>query len=229
MLVRPLVTAVMPTANRRRFVPVAIACFQAQGYQPKELVILDDGDSVRDLIPDDGRIRYFHHTTRIVLGEKRNLGCELAAGEIICHWDDDDWSAPGRIEHQVAALQASGKPVTGFHSIVYFDEVQCRAWRYFGPPDFVVGSSLCYLKCIWAYDPFPRISLGEDNYMVLQARSRLQLCSTSGIERMISRRHSSNTSLFENHGRFCEELPVDRLKDIFGRGFSRATASAVAR
>jgi hypothetical protein len=47
---------------------------------------------------------------------------------------------------------------------------------------------------------------------------------------MVSRRHSSNTSLFENHGRrFCEELPVDRLKDIFGREFPRATASAVVR
>ena len=46
----PLVSCIMPTADRRRFVPQAIRNFLAQDYAERELVILDDGaDSIADL------------------------------------------------------------------------------------------------------------------------------------------------------------------------------------
>ena len=55
----PLVSCIMPSANRRGFVPLAIRGFQAQEYPNKELIIVDDGeDAVRDLVPDDDRVRY---------------------------------------------------------------------------------------------------------------------------------------------------------------------------
>lgn len=38
------VSCVMPTANRRHFVPEAIRLFLAQDYAEKELIILDDGE-----------------------------------------------------------------------------------------------------------------------------------------------------------------------------------------
>jgi glycosyltransferase involved in cell wall biosynthesis len=199
---------------------MAIACFQAQSYDPRELLILDDGESVRDLIPDDERIRYFHYPARMVLGEKRNLACELARGEVICHWDDDDWSAADRIEHQLSAMESSGKPMTGFHSLLYFDEPKREAWHFRGPSDWVVGSSLCYLKSIWAYDPFPRISEGEDSYMVLRAQARMQLCCTSGVDKLISRRHAANSSAFENHLLYCERVSVDSLPEEFTAGIA---------
>ncbi|RPJ87285.1 MAG: glycosyltransferase, partial [Acidobacteria bacterium] len=73
-----LVSAIMPTANRPQYVGSAITCFQAQTYEPKELLILDDGDSIKGLIPRDDRIRYFQLEGRLVLGAKQNLGCDLA-------------------------------------------------------------------------------------------------------------------------------------------------------
>ena len=51
---QPLVSCIMPTADRRRFVPLAIQNFLQQDYPNRELVILDDGqDSVADLAPAD--------------------------------------------------------------------------------------------------------------------------------------------------------------------------------
>ena len=41
----PLVSCIMPTADRRRFVPRAVHQFLAQDYPNKELVILDDDTS----------------------------------------------------------------------------------------------------------------------------------------------------------------------------------------
>ena len=32
----------------------------------------------------------------------------MARGQIIAHWDDDDWSAPWRLGYQVAALERMG-------------------------------------------------------------------------------------------------------------------------
>jgi glycosyltransferase involved in cell wall biosynthesis len=49
----------MPPADRRRFVPQAIAQFLHQDYEHRELIVLDDGvQSVEDLMPDDPRVRY---------------------------------------------------------------------------------------------------------------------------------------------------------------------------
>ena len=98
----PLVSCIMPTYNRRRFVPQAIKYFLRQDYPSKELIILDDGtDSVDDLIPSDDRILYFRFPEKRTLGTKLNLGCESAKGEIVAHWDDDDWYDPGRLRYKV--------------------------------------------------------------------------------------------------------------------------------
>src|SRR5262245_52787970 len=56
----PLASCIMPTCDRRSFVPQAIRCFQRQDYRNLELVIVDDGvDPIGDCIPEDSRIRYF--------------------------------------------------------------------------------------------------------------------------------------------------------------------------
>ena len=55
----PLVSCIMPTYNRRAFVPYAINYFLRQDYENKELLIVDDGtDPVKDLVPADKQIRY---------------------------------------------------------------------------------------------------------------------------------------------------------------------------
>ena len=55
----PLVSCIMPTYNRRPFVPGAIAYFARQEYPNRELIVADDGtDAVGDLVPDDPRVRY---------------------------------------------------------------------------------------------------------------------------------------------------------------------------
>src|SRR5262245_2838278 len=67
------VSCIMPTANRRRFVPSAIRYFVTQDYADKELVILDDGeDAIADLVPYDARIRYIRETPPRLIAAKRN-------------------------------------------------------------------------------------------------------------------------------------------------------------
>jgi glycosyltransferase involved in cell wall biosynthesis len=113
-LPQPLVTCIMPTYNRRRYVPQAIRYFQRQDFSDSELLILDDGeDRVADLVPADARIRYVPLGRRMILGAKRNHACEMARGQIIVHWDDDDWIAPWRLSYQVEVLQTAGADLCG--------------------------------------------------------------------------------------------------------------------
>ena len=76
---QPLVSCIMPTANRRAFIPQAIRYFLKQDYPACELIIVDDGaDNVADLIPENESIRYIRLPERRSMGAKHNLACELA-------------------------------------------------------------------------------------------------------------------------------------------------------
>lgn len=101
----PLVSCIMPTFDRRDFVPRAITYFQRQDYLNKQLIIVDDGtDPVADLIPPDERVQYIRLPQRLSVGAKRNLVCEQSAAPLIAHWDDDDWHAPQRLRRQVGHI-----------------------------------------------------------------------------------------------------------------------------
>jgi len=81
-----LVSCIMPTCDRLRFVPQALQCFRRQNYSRLELIVVDDGaQSVEPLLPPDPRIRFVRLPNKQCLGAKRNLACAMAQGEVIAH------------------------------------------------------------------------------------------------------------------------------------------------
>ena len=171
----PLVSCLMPTANRRMFLPLAIGCFLRQDYRNSELIIVDDGsDSVQDLIPADERIRYVRLPARSSIGAKHNLACELARGDVIVHWDDDDWSAPWRITYQVEALlRKPSDSLCGLSSLFFYEPQGRRAWEYVYPlsgPPWLSGATFCYRKQFWESRHFPDMGEGGDTMWVWSLR-----------------------------------------------------------
>jgi glycosyltransferase involved in cell wall biosynthesis len=187
----------MPTCDRRRFVSHAIACFLRQTYEPAELLVLDDGtDAIADLVPRDPRVRYVRQDARLVIGRKRNLMCELADGEVIVHWDDDDWSAPWRVSYQVGALVADGSELCGLSRVRFYDPAARRGWEYRYPDGtrpWVYGATLCYWKSFWRGNPFPDIHVGEDTRFVWSDRVR-RLLAHDDTRFFIGTMHAANTS-----------------------------------
>jgi glycosyltransferase involved in cell wall biosynthesis/SAM-dependent methyltransferase len=165
-----LVSCIMPTANRRRFVPAAIEMFLAQDYPQKELVILDDGeDRVADLVPPRPELRYLRSERRRPIGAKRNEACTAARGDIILHWDDDDWYAPNRIRYQVEGLLTAQADLCGIDHVLFVDPGAGRAWEYVypdGAAPWVYGATLCYRRAFWHAHPFAEINIGEDTRFV---------------------------------------------------------------
>jgi Methyltransferase domain/Glycosyl transferase family 2 len=170
----PLASCIMPTANRRSLVPQAIRHFLRQDYPNRELIILDDGDaSVADLIPQDARIRYLPLERKLSMGVKHNMACEMAHGEIIVHWDDDDWVSPHRISYQVRELQeqtmtTSMDTLCGLSRVMFYEPRAQRAWEYQYPGGrpWVLGATFCYYKQFSERHRFPDMNEGADTAFV---------------------------------------------------------------
>jgi glycosyltransferase involved in cell wall biosynthesis len=193
----PLVSCIMPTYNRRSFVPLAIEYFFRQDYPNLELVILDDGDDkVTDLIPAAQSVRYIALDQRLRLGAKRNAAIEASHGEIILHWDDDDWSDRSRVSTQVSALLAADADICG-NSQVWFCEIasgRLSVYRYpLHQNRWLYGASLCYRRTLWRRKPFEPIDIGEDTRFVW-ARPQGRMLDLASTRLMVAMVHPRNVS-----------------------------------
>src|SRR5258708_3421817 len=193
--VRPLVSCVMPTADRRPWVQQSIRYFLRQDYPNRELVIVDDGiDAVEDVVPRDPCIRYKRLRGHRTLGAKRNLCVAESRGDLILHWDDDDWFADSRISRQVDALLSAGAEICGLPRMLCHDLQSRRTWLYeFRERPWLAGNSLLYTKDFWARKPFPDEQVGEDTVFVWsQALERAAVLADYEI--FVAMIHGRNTS-----------------------------------
>src|SRR5260370_34990185 len=143
------VTAIMPTRGRSEMAAAALECWRWQTLPNVELVIVDDDDcpSFPDGIEGE-RIQYCSLPRRLPIGRKRNCACSVAAGEYIAHWDSDDWSAPGRLAHQLATARAIEREVIGFRSMKATDGT---SWgKYSGYRLTALGTSVFYRRALRA-------------------------------------------------------------------------------
>lgn len=161
------VSCIMPTANRPQFAELAVSHFLKQDYKNAELIIIDDGiDSVKRFLPNHNRVKYFYDQSFSSLGNKRNFGCEQALGDIIIHWDDDDYYAQDWISKQVYFLNNSGADICGLNDIYFFSPLMLKYWRWTEKNTevpFLMGATLAYKKSFWKEHPFKNISIGEDH------------------------------------------------------------------
>lgn len=102
-----LVSIIIPTFNRRDYLPIALDSVLAQTYTDYEIIVIDDGssDDTRDiLLPYAQRIRYFYQENRGIAGA-RNRGIAESRGACIALLDSDDYWLPRKLERQMALLK----------------------------------------------------------------------------------------------------------------------------
>jgi hypothetical protein len=205
----PSVTAVMPTnGTRPKMEDRAFDCFQAQTYRGAltMVVVNSDPDCYPgfDLIIESVAAAPCGRLIRLIseavkpdaVGVLRNRGNRLARGEIIVHWDDDDWSDPSRITEQVEFLVSSGAEAVGYNTMLFWDSRQAKskAWRYRSPnPNYCLGSSLMYWRKTWERHPFPAKQTGEDTEWLLRVKAQ-GVTSIGERPRMVCAIHGANTS-----------------------------------
>ncbi len=220
---QPKVSCLLPTRDRRFWIPMALVHFQRQTWEHRELLVVDDGeDEVSDLIPtDDPRIRYIRLDHPLSLGAKRNLCCEEADGEFLIHWDDDDWMSDGRVAYQVEQMTAAGVDVCGLDRLYFCEPSTLVCWQYTyrGRLPWVAGGTLCFTKSFWRDHPFPELNAGEDTRFLWQHRPRdlLRLDDPSFYCATI---HADNTSSQPKPSAPWQPLEVSDLRGRLGQGWA---------
>uniref|UniRef100_A0A6C0DH51 Glycosyltransferase 2-like domain-containing protein n=1 Tax=viral metagenome TaxID=1070528 RepID=A0A6C0DH51_9ZZZZ len=152
---KPFVSVLTPTYNRRKFIPAAIAMYKAQTY-PKdrmEWIIVDDGtDKVEDLFKEASKtipnIKYISLDTKLLIGQKRNLLNDNSKGDIMVAMDDDDYYPPDRVSHAVIKFIQNPKVMLAGSSEMYLyfrvDGKILKAGPY--NPNHCTNGTMCYRR-----------------------------------------------------------------------------------
>ena len=133
----PTVSIVTLLADRRHFIPLLRKCVELQTY-PKdkiEWIIVDDGQGAAREEFDAPNEVYFRLNKKFALGRKRQLACDVASGEFIFFFDDDDLHFPHRIERGVSRLRKTGSKMIAGNSALLLADVKSEDVIQSGPFD----------------------------------------------------------------------------------------------
>lgn len=108
----PLVSCLMPTKGRFEQVQLSIGSYRRQTWPNRELIVLDQNSDGRLAAwiagLNDPGIRVFTMPgLQEPLGSIRNRTIDLANGQLLCTWDDDDLHHPAYIEIAFASMAAA--------------------------------------------------------------------------------------------------------------------------
>jgi glycosyltransferase involved in cell wall biosynthesis len=202
---RPSVSIITPTHGREEFLSAIADCVRSQTYQDIEWLVLDDSaePSVELSCHAWDRLHYMHSAERLTIGEKRNRLIDIAKGDVVVHFDDDDFYAPEYVSSVLASLVKEHSDVsllTGFFvahldvdSIGYYrPSVKKGPAFHFGPKGVApvklenlnipyihlcYGWGYAYHKRVWKQFPFQQINQFEDREFVRAAARNFQIGS----------------------------------------------------
>lgn len=105
----------MATYNRAHLIEESLISIQNQSFQEWECLIIDDGstdntqEKVSDLVTADNRIKYLKRPKNYKKGLPgcRNYGLDLAKGEFVIFYDDDDLVHPENLTYCVNLIKRS--------------------------------------------------------------------------------------------------------------------------
>ena len=127
MLAKPLVSIIIPTYNREKYIGAAIDSALAQSFQNFEIIIVDDGstDNTKKALEPylkDGRIKYIFQKNQKV-SKARNNGIKNSAGKYIALLDSDDsWIDGDKLKKQIDFLEKNPDYVLTSGGIIRINE-----------------------------------------------------------------------------------------------------------
>jgi glycosyltransferase involved in cell wall biosynthesis len=112
---KSLVTVIIPTYNRFKFLLNAIKSVREQTYKNIEIIVVNDKSTEKEYyeynFDDDITVLHLEKNSKELFGFNspggyaRNEGMKIAKGEYIAFLDDDDYFFPTKIEKQIEAMK----------------------------------------------------------------------------------------------------------------------------
>jgi len=205
---------VIPVRNGASYLCEAIECVLGQGQVDIEVIVVDNGssDGSRALAESFGAPVHVIGEARKGAAHARNTGVRLARGEYLGFLDADDLWAQGKLERQLAELEARRDLDMVFTCGENFlspelTAIQRQAVSYkLGPGPFIIPSTmLARRESFMRVGEFPYLQEGEFIAWYGMALS-MGLRSEVILEALFLRRvHLSNSTRIEAH-------PADLLR-----------------
>jgi len=226
----PRVSMICPTVpSRSRFHQQIYDCFLQQTYPYKELVVIETGPSPSRFFSSgpaskDTQVVYKWRKDAdrydperpenghgaFSVGSKRNIAIEAATGEIIAHFDDDDFYGPCYLEQMVSAILKHGAHMVKLSSFFVFDcetgrlgycdpEAERRGKEDLSVDEFVFGYGFSYVyrRSLALKWPFPCVPFGEDHAFLLALQEKCySICLLPDLDGIcLHMQHGRNSSL----------------------------------
>ncbi len=119
----PSVSVIIPTYNRAEYLRQALESVFAQSLAPYEVIVVDDGstDHTPEVVQAFGpRVRYCRQDHRGIAAA-RNLGLEVARGEVIAWLDADDLWEPNFLASAISLLTDDAHVDGVYSGLTYID------------------------------------------------------------------------------------------------------------
>lgn len=127
---KPKVTIIIATYNREKYFLETLLSIKNQTFADWECLIIDDGSTdntveiIKPVLAQDYRFQYYLRSAFYAKGTSgcRNYGLDLAKGENIIFFDDDDVVHPQNLEICVRELSKNNISFCRYVRNVFFDE-----------------------------------------------------------------------------------------------------------
>ncbi|MBE9461133.1 glycosyltransferase [Dyadobacter subterraneus] len=138
---KPLVTVVLTAFNQGQYIKETLGSIFAQTYPNLQIVIIDNGSSdgtvllIENIVSDFPEFTLIKNAENLGLCRAFNQGLALAKGKYIIDLAADDIMLPGRISHQVEALESLGDDYGVVFSNAQYIDANGRILNFHYPVD----------------------------------------------------------------------------------------------
>lgn len=164
----PLVSVIIPTYNRKKYVVKAIDSVLNQTYKNIEIIVIDDGSTngtdkiISELSKKNSKIVFLRNETNLGFVKTLNKAISGARGKYIARIDDDDlWRDKDKLTKQVEFLENNREYILTGGGVVKINKSGGEIIRYLLPEkdktirkiilssNPFIHSSVIFLRDIW--------------------------------------------------------------------------------
>ena len=168
----PSVSIITLLSGRTKFLPLVRACVEAQTYPAEKIewIVVDDGDQDVGEFFSGTRELYLRTNKPLNIGRKRQFGSDVASGEFIFFFDDDDLHYPHRVERCVERLQKVGARMVAGNSEMFLADKSTEMVVKDGPhhKNHATAGTMAFRKEFLRHSSFrPSDKSGEEMHFLL--------------------------------------------------------------
>ena len=213
----PLVSVILPVYNSERFLADAIRSVLNQGYQPVEIIVIDDGstDSTAQIAQGfTDQVRYYYQSNSGPAAA-RNLGIRKANGNFIAFIDADDLWPDDKLRNQMNCFEV-------------FSDVEIIQGLIRRTKDHVISEDIDFLfiytnlgSMIFRKSVFEKIGLFDEELVYHEDTDFWLRAREAGIAILVQRKEAL---IYRLHGK-----NLTTGKDIQTTGFLRILKRSIDR